>query len=237
MKRRSNHKCWLADARDNPACVSSGQSGHTDVLVSWAHAAGGVQCMCAVYDACFVSGPLDEPPRSKHIPHFASLASLVHTAGSHLFEVDHTHSVTMMMGFAMLGSGLIVPDCWLPVFRSNAQQWPLLGIWSRSEARVTPLLPTIQEYAPWHPSPPPRPTRFSPECQGHWGDDGLDRILADPKIHAVVIALPAQAQIDVCIKMAQAWHCIHRTDCAQGPGCGQARAAGKAHRCHVAAGH
>ncbi len=93
--------------------------------------------------------------------------------------------------------------------RSHATEWPLLAIWSRSEARATPLLPTINEYAlvgrvidMYHCPPLPQHahTRFAPDCKAHWGDDGLDAILADPRVRAVVIALPAQAQLQIAAK-------------------------------------
>lgn len=85
---------------------------------------------------------------------------------------------------ALLGSGLFATNSYLPAL-TQVQNLRITHIWSRSESSVAQLQAKASALS------------LSPAPEAKHGPSGLDEILANPEIKAVVMVLPIGVQPDL----------------------------------------
>ncbi|CAD7698257.1 unnamed protein product [Ostreobium quekettii] len=85
---------------------------------------------------------------------------------------------------ALLGAGIYARDAYVPLLlRQVPDDLQLTHVWSRSQSSVNELLPIIKESLP--------------NVTAHWGEDGLEAILSNPDVEAVIVVLAVQAMLKV----------------------------------------
>lgn len=113
----------------------------------------------------------------------------------------------MLPQIAILGAGIFVRTQYIPRLRELADCVIVKTIWSRSEESAKAAVELARD--------------FSPEVECKWGETGLNDIIQDASIQGVVVALAAQIQVDVSLKMLRAGkHVIQEK-----PACGSANEA------------
>ncbi|CAM6048057.1 unnamed protein product [Sphagnum compactum] len=93
-------------------------------------------------------------------------------------------------GLALVGAGQFACTTYVPKLGDLAHLASLKVIWSRSKDAALKGLDLAKPYAP--------------EAEAKWGDEGLEAIWNDKRIHAVAVVLPAQAQLNVVLQALQA---------------------------------
>ena len=96
----------------------------------------------------------------------------------------------MPINVALLGSGLFATQAYLPAILSNKASVTLHTIWSRSSASAEKVLLKANE------------SGLSPRTLH--GAEGLDAVLADKEVDAVMLVLPITAQPSLVIKALKA---------------------------------
>jgi len=96
----------------------------------------------------------------------------------------------MPINVAVLGSGLFVSGAYIPALAANTSDVNLNTLWSRSQASVEKVLTKATEAG------------LNPATL--YGDDGLDKVLSDKSIDAVMLVLPITAQPALVIKALKA---------------------------------
>lgn len=92
---------------------------------------------------------------------------------------------------ALLGSGLFAKQAYLPALLKSTDTI-LHTIWSRSESSAQNLLSEVSKTKP----------DLSPSVQ--FGDDGLEKVLADKEVEAVLLVLPITTQPALIIRALKA---------------------------------
>ncbi|KAD5508747.1 hypothetical protein E3N88_16450 [Mikania micrantha] len=91
---------------------------------------------------------------------------------------------------AIIGAGIFVKSQYLPRLAEISELFVLKAIWSRSEKSSIEAADIARKVFP------------NVECK--WGDDGLEEIISDPDIVGVIVALAAQSQVDMSLKLLKA---------------------------------
>ncbi|KAL7114850.1 hypothetical protein ACP275_04G147500 [Erythranthe tilingii] len=88
---------------------------------------------------------------------------------------------------AILGAGIFVRTEYIPRLSEISQLFSLKAIWSRTEESAKGAVEIGKE--------------FFPEVECKWGDAGLDDIIEDSSIDAVLVVRAAQFQVDLSIRI------------------------------------
>ncbi|KAL3850079.1 hypothetical protein ACJIZ3_011961 [Penstemon smallii] len=103
---------------------------------------------------------------------------------------------------AILGAGIFVRTEYIPRLAEISDRFILKFIWSRSEESARGAVEIAR--------------KFFPEVECKWGDAGLEEIIQDASIIAVLVVLAAQFQMDLSLKLLKGgkhfWHlcmCMH----------------------------
>ncbi|KAL8056831.1 hypothetical protein ABFX02_04G144600 [Erythranthe guttata] len=88
---------------------------------------------------------------------------------------------------AILGAGIFVRTEYIPRLSEISQLFSLKAIWSRTEESAKGAVEIAKE--------------FFPEVECKWGDAGLDDVIEDSSIDAVLVVLAAQFQVDLSIRI------------------------------------
>jgi predicted dehydrogenase len=91
---------------------------------------------------------------------------------------------------ALLGSGLFVTGAYIPALAANTSDVNLHTLWSRSQSSVEKALAKANEAGL-------KPVTL-------YGDDGLEKLLADKSIDAIMLVLPITKQPALVIKALKA---------------------------------
>ncbi|PWA38400.1 NAD(P)-binding Rossmann-fold superfamily protein [Artemisia annua] len=91
---------------------------------------------------------------------------------------------------AIIGAGIFVKSQYLPRLAEISDLVSLKCIWSRSQKSALEAVEAAKNVFP------------SVECK--YGDDGLDEIVNDTSIVAVIVALAGQIQVDMSLKLLKA---------------------------------
>ncbi|PIN18965.1 putative oxidoreductase [Handroanthus impetiginosus] len=91
---------------------------------------------------------------------------------------------------AILGAGIFVRTEYIPRLSEISDLFILKAIWSRTEESARGAVDIAKKFFP------------NVECK--WGDAGLDEITKDSSIAAVIVALAAQIQVDLSLKLLKA---------------------------------
>ena len=96
----------------------------------------------------------------------------------------------MPINVAVLGSGLFVAGAYIPALSANTSDVVLHTLWSRSQASVENILKKATEAGL-------KPTTL-------YGNEGLEKVLGDKDIDAVMLVLPITAQPALVIRALKA---------------------------------
>ncbi|KAL8489798.1 hypothetical protein ACS0TY_025615 [Phlomoides rotata] len=88
---------------------------------------------------------------------------------------------------AILGAGIFVRTEYIPRLAQISQLFTLRAIWSRTEESARGAVDIAKE--------------FFPEVECKWGDAGIDDIIQDASINAVLVVLAAQFQVDLSLRL------------------------------------
>lgn len=103
----------------------------------------------------------------------------------------------MPANIALLGSGLFAQNSYLPALLANPTDAVLHTIWSRSSTSAVKLLEAAKSSG-------------IPGLDGkgsinvEHGDDGLDKVLSDPSVDAVMLVLPISRQPELVLRALKA---------------------------------
>jgi predicted dehydrogenase len=96
----------------------------------------------------------------------------------------------MAPGIAILGAGIFVRTEYIPGLSEISDLFVLKAIWSRTEESARGAVDVAK--------------KSFPEVECKWGDDGLDEIIQDASIVAVLVVLAAQFQVELSLKLLKA---------------------------------
>ncbi|KAI3461071.1 hypothetical protein Pfo_017734 [Paulownia fortunei] len=88
---------------------------------------------------------------------------------------------------AILGAGIFVKTEYIPRLAEISDLFILKAIWSRTEESARGAVDIAK--------------KFFPEVECKWGDAGLDEIIQDASIVAVLVVLAAQFQVDLSLRL------------------------------------
>lgn len=97
----------------------------------------------------------------------------------------------MPVNVALLGSGLFAESAYLPALQANTSDLNLHTIWSRSSSSATKLLDAAKKL---------NLQAGSGDISVQHGDDGLEAVLNDEAVDAVIIVLPISRQPEFVLK-------------------------------------
>jgi predicted dehydrogenase len=83
---------------------------------------------------------------------------------------------------AILGAGTFVKNQYIPRLSEISKLFNLKAIWSRTQESSTSAVEIANKH-------------FGGGVQSKWGDNGLDDIIQDPSITAVLVVLAGQYQV------------------------------------------
>lgn len=91
-----------------------------------------------------------------------------------------------VVSVAILGAGNFANNTYAPILETFGDSIRVAAVWSRSEKSVASLFDKV--------------SKFSTDVTKRFGDDGLDAILDDDEIDAVLIVLPPVIGLDVTMR-------------------------------------